>query len=66
MAKEGDDTARIRQLTEQLQQANSTAASQAMGPQGGQPGDPSGAPDPSATEDIVEGEDIVDGEFSEA
>ena len=68
VAKEGNDTARIKQLTEQLQQASyaigqqmyaqQAAAQQAGGPETGQPV-PEGGPYGGQ-------EDVVDGEFSEA
>jgi molecular chaperone DnaK len=64
VAKEGDDTARIVQLTEQLQQASYAigqqmyAQQQAAGPQ--QAGGPWAGGPPGGQEDIV------DGEFSEA
>jgi molecular chaperone DnaK len=68
-AKNGDDTARIRQLTEQLQQASyaigqqAYAAQQAEAAGGPQPGQgqpgygPGGGSGP---------EDVIDGDFSEA
>jgi len=66
IAKDGaNDTARLRQLIAQLQQAYSAAASQAMGPQGDQPQGGHGA-----GQDGDRGspgtEDVIDGEFSEA
>jgi molecular chaperone DnaK len=73
-AKNGDDTARIRQLTEQLQQASYAIGQQAAAQQ--QPGyGPGGGPQPGqgqpgqgrAGRGPAGGpEDIVDGDFSEA
>ena len=68
VAQEGHDTARIKQLTEQLQQAShaigqqmyaqQAAAQQAGGPETGQPV-PEGGPYGGQ-------EDVIDGEFNEA
>ncbi|MBX3060617.1 MAG: molecular chaperone DnaK [Anaerolineae bacterium] len=62
-AVKGEDTAHIRSLTEQLQQA-SYALSQQMyqsGPQGGAQGSPQSGPQPGYTAD----EGVVEGEFQE-
>jgi molecular chaperone DnaK len=56
--KDGEDAARIRQLTEQLQQASHAIGQQAYAAQGQQAGsDPQAGGRP---------EDIIDGEFTEA
>ena len=68
-AAEGDDAARIKQLTEQLQQASYALGQQMYagqqpggGPAGeGPAGGPQGGPEPGPS-----GEDVVDGEFREA
>ena len=70
-AKDGDDTARIRQLIEQVQQASYAIGQQmyaqqqaAGGPQAGPTGFGAG-PMPGAGPPPPEGEDIVEGEFQE-
>ena len=79
-AKEGNDTARIQQLIEQLQQASHAIGQQVYAqqqaeaqqagaqPGAGQQGGPGYGAGPSSVhvgEDVVGGEDVVDGEFSE-
>jgi molecular chaperone DnaK len=67
-AKDGEDTARIRQLTEQLQQASYAIgqqmyARQQGGPQPGDNGQQGGRPGPD--EQRPDEEDVVEGEFRE-
>jgi molecular chaperone DnaK len=67
-AKDGEDTARIRQLTEQLQQASYAIgqqmyARQQGGPQPGDNGQQGGRPGPD--EEQPGEEDVVEGEFRE-
>jgi len=75
-AKDGDDTARIRQLTEQLQQATYAIGQQmyaqqqaAGGPEGGPfpggPGQPGGPGRPGGHNGGGNEEDVVDAEFRE-
>ena len=70
-AKNGDDTARIRQLTEQLQQASYAIGQQAYAAQqaaGQQPGQGPGGQGPGGQGPAGGSgpEDIIDGDFSEA
>jgi molecular chaperone DnaK len=60
-AKEGEDVTRIRQLTEQLQQASYAIGQQAYAAQSQQTGQ-TGSPSQSSSGP----DDIIDGEFSEA
>ncbi len=66
-AKDGDDTARIRQLTERLQQASYAIGQQMYAQQqGGQAGNGNGhGPEPANPEGRPDGQEVVEGEFRE-
>jgi molecular chaperone DnaK len=71
-AKNGDDTARIRQLTEQLQQATYAIGQQMYaqqqaggGPFAGDPGQPAGPGRPGGRNGGGDDDDVVDAEFRE-
>jgi molecular chaperone DnaK len=73
VAKESSDTARIRGLTEQLQQASYAIAQQmyaqqqqAQGAYGSSPAGGAAGYDGGSAQSGPDGEDVVDGEFSEA
>jgi molecular chaperone DnaK len=63
-AAQGEDTARIKQLTEQLQQASYALGQQMYAAQ--QPGGPEGEAPGGGPQETPGGDDVVDGEFREA
>jgi molecular chaperone DnaK len=63
-AAQGEDAARIKQLTEQLQQASYALGQQMYA--GQQPGGPEGEAPSGGSQEGPGGEDVVDGEFREA